>query len=101
MSAFARTRRCCAGLLLLPAALAGAHTADTHTAGPAPTLPRPALGHVSPAGPPLPPGDPPAIAWRQSNRTVGALGGHAGHLRAPRPAAPAAASAAPAAENRR
>ncbi len=78
------------------AAATAATTAATAAVGSPNTLPPARLGWESPAGPAGDPGDPPPIAWAESNRMVGALAGHAGHLRGepraqPRDPAPAAA----------
>jgi hypothetical protein len=76
-------------VLPIPDTLAG--PAPAATPGPAPRPP----AHTSPAGPAADPGDPAPLPWAQSNRTVGALGGHGGHLRGAAPAARPASTPAP------
>ena len=89
--ALARPRRRGAGDLLPALALALPLVAQAATPD-APPLAPPHLGYraVMPAAPAS---DPRITPWRDSNRLVQQLGGHAGHVRGNSPAAPAAAAA--------
>jgi hypothetical protein len=89
--ALSRLRRRGAGALLL-SLLPGLPLVAQATTPDAPPLAPPHLSYraVMPAAPAS---DPRITPWRDSNRLVQQLGGHAGHVRGNGPAAPAAAAA--------
>lgn len=90
--ALSRLRRSGAGALL-PALLLGWPLVVQAATPDAPPLAPPHLGYraVMPA---TPASDPRITPWRDSNRLVQQLGGHAGHARGGTPAASAAAAPA-------